>query len=127
MTATNERRIFNMTNNMIITLKQLELVEAGILHYTGRTIQGVNVFTGELADIPEIEAIHTYAHWKSLGYQVKKGEKAIIQFPIWKYTTGKKNESDEDEAQKTGHCFMKNSSWFSERQVERIIKSCQIS
>ena len=109
-----------MTNAMIIMLKQLELVEAGILHYTGRTIQGINVFTGEMEDIQEIETIHTYSYWKSLGYQVKKGEKAIIQFPVWKYTTGKKKDESEEEAQKIGHCFMKNSSWFSERQVTKI-------
>lgn len=111
-----------MTNAMIIMLKQAELVDAGILHYTGRTIQGINVLTGEPADIPEIETIHTYAHWKSLGFQVKKGEKAIAKFPIWKYTTGKKKDETEEEAQKAGHCFMKNSAWFTVNQVTPIEK-----
>lgn len=64
--------------------------------------------------------IHTYAHWYSLGYQVKKGEKAIARFPIWKYTKGKKKEMTEEEAQNAGYCFMKNSAWFSDDQVERI-------
>ena len=64
--------------------------------------------------------IHTYAHWKSLGYQVKKGETAIAKFPIWKYTKGKRNEMTEEEAQAHGYCFMKLSAFFSDAQVERI-------
>lgn len=65
--------------------------------------------------------IHTYSHWKSMGYQVKRGEKAIAKFPIWKYTTKKKGESEE-EAQANKHCFLKNSAWFSDSQVELIEK-----
>ena len=64
--------------------------------------------------------IHTYQHWQSLGYQVKKGEKAIAKFPIWKYTKGKKKDMTEDEAQAAGYCFMKNAAWFSDQQVEKI-------
>ena len=71
--------------------------------------------------ISEEEEIHTYAHWKSLGYQVKKGEKAIAQFPVWKYTSKKKAEEvSEEEAQARGYCFMKLSSFFSTKQVEPI-------
>ena len=72
--------------------------------------------------INENEEIHTYAHWKSLGFQVKKGEHAVAKFPIWKYTNGKKKDMSEEEAQAKGYCFMKNSSWFSSRQVEPIDK-----
>lgn len=64
--------------------------------------------------------IHTYAHWQSLGYQVKKGEKAIAKFPIWKYTAGKKKEMSEEEAQANGYCFMKTAAWFSDKQVEKM-------
>lgn len=71
--------------------------------------------------ISEDEEIHTYARWKSLGYQVKKGQKAIAQFPIWKYTSKKKAEEvSEEEAQARGYCFMKLSSFFSTKQVEPI-------
>lgn len=71
--------------------------------------------------ISEEEEIHTYAHWKSLGYQVKKGQKAVAQFPIWKYTNKKKAEEvSEEEAQARGYCFMKMSSFFSTKQVEPI-------
>ena len=68
----------------------------------------------------EEDVIHTYAHWKSLGFQVKRGEHAIAKFPIWKYTKGKKKEMSEEEAQARGYCFMKNSAWFSNKQVEPI-------
>ena len=54
----------------------------------------------------EEDVIHTYAHWKSLGFQVKRGEK--------------KKEMSEEEAQARGYCFMKNSAWFSNKQVEPI-------
>ena len=70
--------------------------------------------------ISEDNIIHTYAHWKSLGFQVKRGEHAVAKFPIWKYTKGKKKEMSEEEAQARGYCFMKNSAWFSDTQVERI-------
>lgn len=43
-----------MTNAMIVLLKQVELAEAGVLKYTGRTIKGINALTGEPAEVPEI-------------------------------------------------------------------------
>ena len=71
--------------------------------------------------IGENDVIHTYARWKAMGYQVKKGEKAIAKFPIWKYTSKKKAEEvSEEEAQARGYCFMKLSSFFSTKQVEPI-------
>ena len=72
--------------------------------------------------ITEDDVIHTYGHWKSLGYTVKKGEKAVAKFPIWKYTKGKKKDMSEEEAQANGYCFMKNSSWFTDKQVEKDAK-----
>ena len=87
--------------NMAIILGQMELLIA----------DGVITADNE---------IHTYGHWKSLGFQVKKGEKAIAKFPIWKYTKGKTKDMDEEEAQAKGFCFMKNSAWFSDEQVEPI-------
>lgn len=110
-----------MTNAMIILLKQVELAEQGILKYTGRTIKGINVITGEPAEVPEIQSIHTYAGWKERGYQVRRGQKAVAQFPIWKYTKGKTKDMDEEEAQQRGYCFMKNASWFTQEQVDPIV------
>lgn len=63
------------------------------------------------------EEIHTFARWKSLGYSVKKGEKAIAKFPIWKMGTKKDEDGEEKE---TGRMFLKNSAFFSTRQVEPL-------
>lgn len=64
----------------------------------------------------EVEEIHTYAKWKELGYQVQKGEKAIAQFTIWKHTSKKNEEAEEDE----GRMFMKKASFFKQSQVKKI-------
>ena len=69
------------------------------------------------------EEIHTFEHWKSLGYSVKKGEKSSIKFPIWKYGKGKSEETEDDDNEKKtrkGYCFMKMSAFFTESQVEPI-------
>ena len=45
------------------------------------------------------ELIHTYQKWKELGYQVRRGEKAIAKFPIWKYVSCKNEETKETDNQ----------------------------
>ena len=61
------------------------------------------------------ETMHTYAAWKKLGYQVRKGEKAAHKLTIWKYTE-KKNEQDEVE---DASMFMKTASFFLASQVDK--------
>ena len=69
--------------------------------------------------ISEADIIHTFAHWQRLGFNVKRGEKAIAKFPIWKYRAGKKADEDADgEAEGGGRMFMTNASFFSSAQVE---------
>ena len=85
-----------ITNGEIILRESLELLKQGVLKPTGR------VFIQELPDgskieLPEPEPIHTYNGWKELGYQVKKGEHAKAQFPIWKYKGQKNEETGEEE------------------------------
>lgn len=65
------------------------------------------------------EECHTYARWKQLGYQVKRGSKALFQTEIWKNATGtiKTEDGNEQEYQKM---FMKKSSFFGFSQVEKI-------
>ena len=108
-----------MTNAMIILMQSLDLMEQGILAATDEKVivQDADGNNKEL-DLPEI--IHTYAKWKSLGYQVKKGEKAVAQFQIWKYTSKKTKEMSEEEAQEQGYCFLKKASFFKAAQVERM-------
>lgn len=62
------------------------------------------------------EEIHTFAKWKSLGYSVKKGEKAITKLTIWKHTSKVNAETQEEETA----MFMKTAAFFSTSQVEKI-------
>lgn len=96
-----------MTNAEIIYRNSVGLALEGVLE--------VDPETG----LPE--SIHTYAAWKSMGYSVKRGEHAIAAFPIWKYSTTSKIETDENGAVKdTRRAFLKTSHFFKRSQVERI-------
>ena len=107
-----------MNNATIILLESVKLMEQGILEPTGDKIVVETSEGKKELDVPE--PIHTYQMWKSLGYQVQKGQKAIAQFPVWKYTSKKSSEESEEEAQEKGHCFLKMSSFFKQSQVEKI-------
>lgn len=107
-----------MTNAMIILVESVKLMEQGVLKATGQKIIVEMADGKKEIDVPE--QIHTYKKWKALGYQVKRGSKAVAQFPIWKYTASKKKEESEEEAQAQGHCFMKVASFFTAEQVEKV-------
>ena len=97
-----------MTNAEIIMRESFELVKQGRLALIGE---------GEDA-MPE--PIHTFQKWKELGFQVKKGEKSDIKFPIWKHS--KKSVKDEgtgEEKERTS-MFMKTAAFFTFAQVEKI-------
>lgn len=108
-----------MTNAMIVLLESVKLMEAGLI--AGSGIKGTTP-DGKEIELPE--AIHTYATWKSLGYQVKKGEKAIAKFPIWKQGKASKKAAEEARANgedaPQGKMFMKTAAWFTIGQVEKI-------
>ena len=109
-----------MTNQMIILTESIKLMEAGILKPTGEKIVVETDEGKKELDVPEI--IHTYQKWKQLGYQVKKGQKAIAQFPVWKYTNKKTKDNDNTDGEKeNGYCFLKVSSFFKQEQVEQIV------
>ena len=60
--------------------------------------------------------IHTYAAWRSMGYQVQKGEKAAIKTKLWKPVTKKNKESEENEVK----MIMVNAALFTKEQVQKI-------
>lgn len=60
------------------------------------------------------EPVHTYAAWKAMGYTVKKGEHSVLKLSIWKHST-KKNKDGEEEA----HMFMTPAHFFAASQVEK--------
>lgn len=110
-----------MTNAMIIMIESVKLMEEGIIKGSG--IIGKTIDNKEI-ELPE--ELHTYQSWKSLGYQVKKGSKAVAQFPIWKYMSKKKKEAEEaeptEEQVEKGYCRMVKASFFTREQVEEIQK-----
>ena len=106
------------TNAQIIFDKQMELMEAGVIGTTGRQMTFEDI-DGKKHTISEPEEIHTYAAWKSMGYQVKKGEKAIAKFTIWKQTVKKAKTEDEQDETKM---FLANAAFFKSTQVEAIAK-----
>ena len=100
-----------MKNVEIIEQASWDLMQKGI-------IKPVQV--GEIT-VPE--PIHTYQAWKTLGYQVRKGEKAIAKFCIWKHVSAKKDADEEDNEAESGpgdKMFMKMSSFFTAGQVDPI-------
>ena len=93
-----------MTNAEIIYMESIELVKQGVL----KAIAG------------QPEPIHTFAKWKSMGYSVKKGEKAIAKITIWKYTSRTKTDDDGNEIDDS-KCFPKVSAFFKTSQVEKVV------
>lgn len=59
------------------------------------------------------EECHTYAKWKAMGYQVRRGSKALFSTMIWKYTNRKNDETGDEEH----HMFMKKAHFFGRSQV----------
>lgn len=114
-----------MTNAMIIFIESQKLAEEGKIGYTGRVFKGLNVF-GQEVEYKETEAIHTFAAWKSMGFKVKKGSKAVASFPIWKYinTSAEAKDCDVelDQQVDTGKIFMKKAAFFTRSQVEEMEK-----
>lgn len=105
-----------MTNEQIILRARLSLAAQGVIGTTGNSIGYLNE-NGEETTCIEPEPIHTYTAWKEIGYQVRKGEKAVASFPIWKYTV-KKGKTPEEEDQ--SHMFMKTAHFFKRSQVDPI-------
>lgn len=104
-----------MTNATIILNESIKLMENGILKPSGAKAKTAD---GEIVDIPE--EIHTFQGWKSLGYSVKKGEKAIAKFPIWKHTSKKVVDEETNEENEKTSMFMKTAAFFKFEQVEKI-------
>ncbi len=105
-----------MTNEQIIFNNRIDLMEKGILKGTGHTITVENE-DGEKIQLEEPEQIHTYAGWKALNRQVKRGEKSIATFMIWKHTTKKSKDKDEEPQESM---FQTKAFWFTEAQTEAI-------
>lgn len=92
-----------MTNEQIIKTAKINLIKSGKIQ-------------------PDDE-IHTYNHWKKLGYQVFRGEKAVIALNIWKAFNAVKKEDDEEQPDGVGvetRMSMKKAYFFSTNQVFKL-------
>lgn len=110
-----------MTNEMIIMNVQFVLLEEGKIRGTGRMMTVVDA-DGNEKSVEEPEAIHTYETWKKLGYQVRRGEKAIAPIEIWKPKTRKKEEEEKDAVPSLmkPQMFRKVAHFFAAHQVDPI-------
>lgn len=108
-----------MTNHMIILGERIRLMKEGVLEGVGETVKIKNE-KGEEIEVQMPEEIHTFAAWKARGYRVKKGEKNIAQFPIWKHVTKTVTNEETGEEEKKSRMFMKKASFFKASQVEPL-------
>lgn len=119
-----------MTNKEIIMQEQIRLADEGVLKVIG-TVE-LETEEGTIIKMPKIQPIHTYNAWKSLGYQVKKGEKAVVKFAVWHWSIKKNGKMEEVENEENtpdlskektkGRCYMRVSAFFTDEQVEKIEK-----
>lgn len=88
------------TNTEII---ELELLAAGVFNFK---------YNGE--------NLNTYAKWRKLGYQVRKGEKAYMKCELWTPCKYKKEDQEEKKEKKEGYTkmFLKKSALFTAAQVK---------
>lgn len=107
-----------MTNAQIIFNEAVELMKNGKIGTTGRQFE-VEDENGNKMVLDEPEDIHTFQAWKKLGYCVKKGEKAVAQFHIWKCVS-KETENSEGMTEEQKRMFMKKASFFSASQVQAM-------
>ena len=107
-----------MTNEQIIFNESRRLLKEGILKSTG-FVDMINE-DGTKTKIELPEPIHTFQTWKSLGYNVKKGEKAIAKFPIWKHTSKTVTDEETNEERERTAMYMKTAAFFKFSQVEKI-------
>lgn len=105
-----------MTNAQIIYNASMSLMKQGIIGTTGRVFEAIDG-EGNKITVQEPEEIHTYQTWKSLGFQVQKGQKAVASFAIWKHTVKKAKKEDEEDKESM---FLKVSSFFARSQVAPI-------
>lgn len=107
-----------MTNAQIIFNEAVELMKNGKIGTTGKQFE-VEDENGNKMILDEPEDIHTFQAWKKLGYCVKKGEKAVAQFYIWKCVT-KQVADDNNMTEEQKRMFMKKASFFSASQVQAM-------
>ena len=111
-----------MTNEQIIENAKQELLAQGILKPTGRILTA-RLEDGSEIQIPEAEEMHTFRAWKSRGYYVRKGEKAIARLQIWKHVAKTETIPMKDgtvQEVDASRMYMQPAFFFSRSQVDQI-------
>ena len=68
-----------------------------------------------LSDTYNIDEINSFQQWKSLGFKVKKGEKAKLKIELW-YPSKYKKDNNEEETK----FYLKTTALFTKDQVEPL-------
>lgn len=111
-----------MKNTEIIFKQRMNLMKQGIIKPTDAFFV-VETKDGEKKKQPVPEELHTFGGWRERGYSVKKGEKHIAEFVIWKAKKGKAEDKDSEkteDGEENTRLFLKNAFWFSASQVEPL-------
>ena len=106
-----------MTNEMIILMESVKLMEAGLLKGSGKKAIVMDA-DGNEKELEAPEVIHTFAGWKNLGFSVKKGEHAVASFPIWSGKDKTVIDDETGEESKKTRLFLRKAYWFTADQVE---------
>jgi len=106
-----------MTNEQIILGERIKLMNEGMIGTTGKTMTIEK--EGKKYKINEPEVIHTYKAWQSMGFQVKRGEKAKTTVLIWKHTI-KKSKKEKEKEVDIEKMFKTKAFFFTIEQVEEI-------
>ena len=105
-----------MTNAQIIFNASVQLMKDGVIKGTGRVFQFEDD-AGNIIELEEPEALHTFQSWKEQGRSVKNGEKCKARIQIWKQG---KPYATKDGEEKEGRMFMKTAYFFTFDQTEPL-------
>ena len=85
-----------MTNREIILNERISLVKEGKIKGDENDIITLTKKDGTVEEIPYPEELYTFAALKNMGLKIKKGQKAIAKFKIWKHTIKKEEMTMKD-------------------------------
>lgn len=103
-------------------MTNLEIVSNEVIANNLLTSEQVEEMIMKYGSLP----FNTYQEWKHLGYQVKKGSKAVIKTKLWKKVNRKEKATDKDgnetEEKRSGFVLVP-ASLFGADQVEKIAQA----
>ena len=83
------------------------------------TNKEIIITSATLKNLDTTAEYYTYAQWQKRGYQVQKGQKAVMTIGLWTPTKASKKQIEEGATNNT-RCFLKTSALFTIEQVKPI-------